>query len=109
MIKNSDASASPALLATVARHLAKTERAAREAVLGAVLRLAHEPNAGTINAFAEEISAVRLNPGARRSVIGAVMNALPRSAPQNRRFGTASGDRAETPECSVDASTCNCN
>jgi hypothetical protein len=35
--------------------------------------------AATIGAFAEEISTPRLNGGARQSVIGAVMNALPRS------------------------------
>jgi hypothetical protein len=71
--------AADALLATVARHLAKADAVAREAVLEAVLRLAREPNAATIGAFAEEISAAPLNAGARRSVIGAVMNALPRS------------------------------
>jgi hypothetical protein len=67
-----------ALTATVARHLAKADPLARKAVLEAVLRLALEPNAATIGAFAEEISAA-LNAGARRSVIGAVMNALSRS------------------------------
>jgi hypothetical protein len=68
-----------ALTATVARHLAKADPLARKAVLEAVLRLAREPNAATIGALAEEISAAPLNAGARRSVIGAVMNALPRS------------------------------
>ena len=67
----------------IARHghadLAKADAVARKAVLEAVLRLAREPNAATIGAFAEEISAAPLNAGARRSVIGAVMNALPRS------------------------------
>jgi len=67
-----------ALLATVARHLAKADAVARKAVLEAVFRLAREPNAATIGAFAEEISAAPLNAGARQSVIGAVMNALPR-------------------------------
>ena len=68
-----------ALTATVARHLAKADPVARKAVLEAVLRLAREPNAATIGAFAEGITAAPLNAGARRSVIGAVMNALPRS------------------------------
>ena len=68
-----------ALTATVARHLAKADPLARKAVLEAVLRLAREPNAATIGAFAEGITAAPLNAGARRSVIGAVMNALPRS------------------------------
>jgi hypothetical protein len=74
-----DADVADALLATVARHLAKADAVARKAVLEAVLRLAREPNAATIGAFAEEISAAPLNSGARRSVIGAVMNTLPRS------------------------------
>ena len=70
-----------ALLATVARHLAKADPATREAVLAAVRDLALEPSGDTVRAFAERVSTARLNGGARRSVIGAVMNALPRNAP----------------------------
>ena len=70
-----------ALLATIARHLAKADPATREAVLAAVRDLALGPSGDTVRAFAERISAARLNGGARRSVIGAVMNALPRRAP----------------------------
>jgi len=67
------------LLTSVARHLAKAEATARQSVLEAVNRLLRAPNAESVKAFAEEISAARLNAGARRSVIGAVMNALSRS------------------------------
>jgi hypothetical protein len=76
-----DAYVADALLATVSRHLAKADPATREAVLAAVRDLALEPSGETVRAFAERISAAPLNGGARRSVIGAVMNALPRSAP----------------------------
>jgi len=67
------------LLTSVARHLAKAEAAARQNVLEAVDRLMRAPNGESVKAFAEEISAAKLNAGARRSVIGAVMNALSRS------------------------------
>ncbi len=85
------------LAASVARHLAKAERVMRDAVLEAVARVSEEPNADTIGAFAEEITAARLNAGARRSVIGAVMNALPRSPgrpgePSAGSDPTAAGD-----------------
>jgi hypothetical protein len=76
-----DAYVADALLATVARHLAKADPATREAVLAAVRDLALEPTGETVRAFAERISVVPLNGGARRSVIGAVMNTLPRSTP----------------------------
>jgi hypothetical protein len=73
-----DAHAADALLATVARHLAKADAVARKAVLEAVFRLAEEPNGRDHRGICRRDQ----HPASERRGApkrGAVMNALPRS------------------------------